>query len=414
MVVPARHPGVPVAAAESARWRMLGWICLAELGALSLWFSATAVVPTLATPWMSPAAAAWVSMTVTLGFVVGTAISAGLTLADYLGARRLFALSAGIGALANGLLLAWMDSFALVVVLRFVTGLAMAGTYPPAMKLVASWFIRDRGFAVGSLVGALTFGAAAPHLVNFLGGASWPHVIATTSLASLAAGLLVLAVVGDGPHVVARSPFNPRALGVLVRSRGVVLASLGYFGHMWELYAMWSWIGVFLAEAFTQAGVATPLRIGSGATAAVIAVGGVSCIVAGRLADRVGRTATTMGAMLGSGTCAAVIGLVFDRPGLLVGVALVWGFTVIADSAQFSTAVSELAPPEYVGTALSAQTSLGFLLTLAPIWLVPVVAGGWGWASAFLLLAPGPFLGTVAMGALRRLPESRRLAQGRR
>ncbi|HSE96357.1 MAG TPA: MFS transporter, partial [Methylomirabilota bacterium] len=184
--------------------------------------------------------------------------------------------------------------------------------------------------------------------------------------------------------------------------------------HMWELYAMWTWIGLYLLEAFARAGVTAAPRWGALATALVIAVGGAGCVTAGLLADRLGRTTTTILAMLGSGTCAAVVGVVFDRPAVLVAVTLVWGFTVIADSAQFSAAVSELAPAEYVGTALSLQTGIGFLLTLASIRLVPEVAEAWGWASAFAVLAPGPFLGTVAMWALRHHPESRRLAQGRR
>jgi MFS family permease len=408
----ARVPSAPALDAE--RWRMLLWICLAELGALSLWFSATALVPTLATPWATPATKAWLSMSVTVGFVVGTAASAILTLADYVGARRLFVVSALVGAVANAMLVPWIDSLPLVMACRFVTGLAMAGTYPPAMKLAASWFVRDRGLAVGSLVGALTFGAALPHLINALGGLDATRVILTTSVASLIAAMIMRGLVSDGPHVQARAPFDPRCVGALVRTRGVALASLGYFGHMWELYAMWTWIGVYLVEAFTRAGVPAAPRTGSLATAAVVAAGGVSCIAAGVLADRIGRTATTMLAMLGSGTCAAAIALAFGTPWLLTVVALAWGGTIVADSAQFSTAVSELAPREYVGTALSLQTCVGFLLTLVSTRLVPLAADRYGWAFAFLFLAPGPFLGTLAMWTLRRLPESKKLALGRR
>ena len=396
------------------RWRMLGWICLAELGALSLWFSATAVVPALHTAWMSPGAQAWLSMAVTLGFVAGTVASAVLTLTDFVGARPLFVLTAIGGALVNLALLGVIDSLPLVLACRFLTGLAMAGTYPPAMKLAASWFVTDRGLAVGSLVGALTLGGAAPHLINVAGGLAWPPVIAGTSLAALGAAVIMATLVRDGPHVQARAPFNPRCIQELVRSRGVVLASLGYFGHMWELYAMWTWIGLYLLEAFTRAGLSAAPRLGAIATAIVIGVGAASCVLAGYAADRIGRTAVTMLAMVGSGACAAVIGFTFDRPGWLVLVALVWGFTVVADSAQFSAAVTELAPPAYVGTALSLQTSLGFLLTLVSTWLVPRAVEAWGWPWAFAFLAPGPVLGTLAMARLRRLPESARLAGGRR
>ena len=396
------------------RWRMLGWICLAELGALSLWFSATAVIPALRTAWMSSDAQAWLSMAVTLGFVVGTIVSAVLTLADFVGARRLFVLTAIGGALVNAVLLIAIESLPLVLAARFLTGLAMAGTYPPAMKLAASWFVAERGLAVGSLVGALTLGGALPHLINFAGGLAWEPVIGGTSLAALGAALVMATVVRDGPHVQARAPFSPTCIRELFRSRGVVLASLGYFGHMWELYAMWTWIGLYLLEAFTRAGLTAAPRLGAIATALVIGAGAVSCVLAGFLADRIGRTAVTMLAMVGSGTCAAVIGLTFGRPGWLVLVALVWGFTIVADSAQFSASVTELAPPPYVGTALSLQTSLGFLLTLLSTWLVPRAVEAWGWPWAFAFLAPGPFLGVLAMALLRRLPESTKLAQGRR
>jgi MFS family permease len=393
---------------------MLLWICLAELGALSLWFSATAVIPSLKTAWMSPAAQAWLSMAVTMGFVVGTAISAALTLVDWMGARHLFAIAATGGALANAALLIWVDGFGVVLASRFLTGLMLAGAYPPGMKLAASWFVEERGLAVGSLVGALTFGTALPHLFNYLGGLTWPPVIAATSAAALGGAVVMLSLVEDGPHLGARSPFNPRAVAQLVRTRSVVLASAGYFGHMWELYAMWTWIGLYLGAAFAAAGLPGAPRLASLTTAAVIGAGGVACIAAGRLADRIGRTATTMLAMVSSGACAAGIGLAFEHPLLLVLVALAWGATIVADSAQFSTALSELASPDYVGTALSLQTCLGFLLTLVSIRLFPAAVAAWGWPASFVFLAPGPFLGTLAMGMLRRLPESAKLAQGRR
>jgi len=396
------------------RWRMLAWISLAQLGALSLWFSATAVLPSLHTPWMSGAARAWISMAVTLGFVAGTVTSACLTLADYVGARRLFVVSAVGGALVNAVLLLTIDSLPLVLAVRVLTGVAMAGTYPPGMKLAASWFATNRGLAVGSLVGALTVGSALPHLINYLGGLAWRPVIVTTSIAALGAALVMATRVQDGPHVVARASFNPKSVGQLLRSRGVVLANLGYFGHMWELYAMWAWIGFYLLAAFSAAGLPSAPRWGALATAAVIATGAAGSLLAGVVADRIGRTTTTMLAMIGSGSCALLVGFAFGRPGLLVVVALVWGLTIVADSAQFSAAVTELAPPDYVGTALSLQTSVGFLLTLVSTWFVPQMADVWGWRWAFAFLAPGPLLGTLAMWTLRRLPESVSLAGGRR
>ncbi len=388
------------------RWRMLGWICLAELGALSLWFSATAVVPALHTAWMSTAAQAWLSMAVTLGFVVGTVASAVLTLTDFVGARRLFVLTAVGGALVNLALLGVIESLPLVLACRFLTGLAMAGTYPPAMKLAASWFVTDRGLAVGSLVGALTLGGAVPHLINVAGGLVWWPAIAGTS----GCGARGRRRDGDarprraprpGPGAL-QPPLHPGARPLPRRRAGeprLLRPHVGALRH------------VDLDRALPPRGVhaGRPARrrgVGSMATAIVIGAGAVSCVLAGYAADRIGRTAVTMLAMAGSGACAAVIGFTFDRPGWLVLVALIWGFTVVADSAQFSASITELAPPAYVGTALSLQTSLGFLLTLASTWLVPRAVEAWGWPWAFAFLAPGPVLGTLAMAGLRRFPRA--------
>jgi MFS family permease len=399
------------------RWRQLAVLSLAELLALSLWFSASAVLPALAREWrLGDAGAAGLTVAVQLGFIVGTLVSALANLPDVWSPRLLMAASAAFGAVANAAVALWVTDALPAMALRFVTGIAMAGAYPPAMKIMATWFREGRGLAIGILVGALTVGSATPWLIRGMTALPWRHTLLAASGLALLSTALVLLFVREGPHRFPGARFDVRMAAAVFRERGPRLACLGYFGHMWELYAMWAWIGLFLSDSAHAAGAAGYAGLDpSTTTFAVIAVGALGCWLGGAASDRWGRTAATMAAMAVSGLCAATIGLTYGgAPLATLLVALVWGVTVVADSAQFSTAVTELSPPAYVGTALTTQTCVGFALTTISIWLLPTVVAAVGWRWAFAPLAIGPWLGVLAMARLRAAPESVALASGRR
>ncbi len=397
----------------AGRWHALALLAVALVLSMTTWFSASAVVPQLRAEWdLSDSAAAWLTIAVQLGFVCGALISSLLNLSDVVSPRYVI-LGGSIGAAGvNGLLLV-AGGAAGGIPLRFATGFFLAGVYPPALKLMATWFRKGRGIALGILVGALTVGSAMPHLVNGLGGLDWRLVIYATSALTLAGGLIAGFAVGEGPFPFPRATFDPGQAGRVFANRGVRLASFGYFGHMWELYAMWAWFLVFFSDELASRGVSAG-SAAAYATFAVIGVGGLGCWAGGILGDRWGRTKTTALVMAVSGTCCVLVGLLFGAPAWLVLlVGLVWGFAVVADSAQFSTMVTELADQAYVGTALTLQLALGFTLTVATIWLIPFLEDAVGWRWAFAFLAPGPALGVLAMLRLKSSPEAARIAGGR-
>src|SRR5919198_651387 len=378
---------------------------------MTTWFSASAVLPQLRAEWaLSPTEAAWLTIAVQLGFVAGALVSAVTNLADRVPARRVF-FTASVGAAAVNGLVAACHGPSTALPLRFAPGCFVAGIYPPALKVMATWFRSGRGLALGVMVGALTVGSALPHLVNGLGGLPWQLVVLVSSVLTLAGGAVALAV-PNGAYPFARGSFEPRYALRAFRDPAVRLVNFGYFGHMWELYAMWTWFAAFFGASLTAAGAPNAATLASVATFAVVGSGALGCVIGGILGDAWGRTRTTALAMAVSPTCSAVIGAAYAMPLVALAVGLVWGVAVVADSAQFSTMVTELADQAYVGTALTVQLAVGFALTAATIWLVPLARDAVGWPWTFVLLVPGPALGVLAMLRLRGRPEARRIAGG--
>lgn len=397
----------------STRWRVLALLGLAELLGMSLWFSASAVTPQLRQIWgLTTAEGGWLTTIVQLGFVCGTALAAVLNLADLIPSRGLFSTSALLGAGANAAILA-APGYRTALVLRFLTGFFLAGVYPPAMKMTATWFRSQRGLAIGVIVGALTVGKAIPYLVRAIPHVGVRPVVLTASAGAVMAAGLVGIWYREGPFPFTSRPFSWTHVGDVVRVPEWRLATGSYLGHMFELYAFWTWIPAFLAAsvAADSGGRFRAPRLISLLAFTTIAIGGAGSVWGGLFADKRGRERLVSISLFMSGSCCLLSGLLFGGPIWILGaLAMTWGFFVIADSAQFSTLVTESVPPHTVGTALTVQTSLGFLLTMVPMQLVPLIAQQAGWRWGFTILALGPVAG---IAAIRRLAALRASESGR-
>ena len=401
---------------SQSKSRALILVSFATFFSLSVWFSTNAISGALEVEKsIDESSMAILTIAVQLGFVFGTLLIAVTNLSDLINARTLFAYAAVLAALAN-LLVIPFDSTPALIAARFATGAFLGGVYPPAMKVISGWYTKGRGFALGTMVGALTIGSGSPHLLTSVFSENWQAVIIGSSVLAISGGLILKFFVKDGPHEVRGAKFNPKYLIGAISQRGPRLALTGYLGHQWELYAMWAWIGSFMLYIVGEKSlIGDRLDLASALTFLVFAVGAVASSCAGIWSEKIGRTAVTSIAMVISGGVAAFIGFIPpEMTVLIVILAMIWGASVIADSAQFSTAMTELSDPAYRGTMLTFQTGIGFALTAVSIWLLPIVKDSSGWGWAFAMLALGPVVGTAAMLRLRSLPEAMNLAAGKR
>ncbi|MGI9384489.1 MAG: MFS transporter [Methyloligellaceae bacterium] len=400
------------------KWLSIALLSICIVFGMSLWFSLSAVVPTLKTLYrLDDNHVALLSSSVSVGFVVGTLTSALLGLADLLPPRRYFALCALGGATVNAVILLLDPSSTSVIVMRFLTGALMGGIYPVGMRMMATWANGDTGVLIGILTSSICIGSGMPHLIDAFGGLNWVFTVAASSGLAFTAGIVV-SFVQLGPRHIQAQRFKPAFAAYAWTVRPIRLANLGYWGHKWENFAMWAWIGPFLYLSFSlnpPAGWSDPALLARYVAFSVFFIGAPGCLIGGFLADRFGRTLITSGALVISGVCAVLAGLLFGgNPWLLTAVCLLWGFALIADSAQFSSCIIELSDPNIVGTMLTMQTCVGFFITLVSIQLIPLIVDGLGWDWAMASLAIGPVMGIWAMARLRRHPEAERLAGGRR
>lgn len=375
---------------------------------MSLWFVSSAVLPDMIREVdISGMRQAALSSGVQAGFVVGALIVAFFGLADRFDPRRVFALCAVLAGIVNFTLVLSPPGSELAIAARFLTGALLAGVYPVGMKIVVGWGQKDRGFLVGALIAALTLGSAFPHLLSLAGGANWRLIIVAVSIAAAAGGLLCL-LVGLGPHHSIAPRFNPRTIASAWTNRRVRLAYAGYLGHMWELYAMWAWVGLATATSYA---VTMPMdeavRLSTITAFAAIAAGAVASILAGLVADRIGKAEVAIIAMIVSGLSALAAALTFGGPAwLTLVVVVIWGISIIPDSAQFSALVADFAPPDQAGSLMTFQTALGFALTIVTVQTTPLLASAFGWPLVLAGLALGPLFGVVAMLRLRNLCRS--------
>lgn len=383
--------------------RTLGLIAGSDVLAMATWFSASAVILPLASAFgIAAEDRGWITGAVQFGFVTGAVTCAVIALADWVEPRRLIRSGMLVAVLANAAILI-VHSTALLLALRFLTGVGLALVYPPSVRLLTAWFPHARGLVTGIAVGALTIGSFSPHLLS--NDLPWRSVVLGASILALL-GVPLISMVAAPPTLQRAARFDVRAVPRVLANRNVLLADTGYWGHMWELYAVWAWGPIFYAASLRAAHVNAPA--GAIVFVAFGLMGAAGCVLAGLIADRIGRAVVAAAALAISGTVSFCIGMSFGGNAFLVtALFVVWGFSVVADSAQFSAAITELSEPRYIGTALTLQMGIGFLITMLTIWLVGAIEAHFGWRVAFMVLSAGPALGVSAMLALRRRMQAR-------
>ncbi len=372
-------------------------IILSQFAGTSLWFAGNAVIGDLQLEWgLSPASLSYITSSVQLGFIAGTLFFAFFLISDRFSPRLVFFICSMLGAAANLGVFLVSDGLTPLLIFRFLTGFFLAGIYPVGMKIAAGWYKHGLGAALGYLVGALVLGTAFPHLLkSFEHNYEWESVIISVSVISIIGGLFMLMFVPNGPYLSKGTKFNPRAIQIIFKSKALRQAAFGYFGHMWELYTVWTFVPLLLgyyAKGHSDA-INVPLW-----SFWIIAAGGLGCALGGIISKRTGSKPVAFYQLLASGICCVLSPLIFAAPlELFLIFFLFWGVVIAGDSPQFSALVAMSAPKEYVGSALTIVTSIGFLITVFSIQFINSLVGVIDLKYLMLFLVPGPVFGLISL-----------------
>jgi MFS family permease len=385
--------------ATSVPRHILPVIVVAQLAGTSLWFAGNAAIPDLQRRvGLSAEALGSITTAVQLGFIAGTLVFAFFALADRYSPRRVFLASALLGAAFNATAVFAGAHLGSLLLLRFLTGFFLAGIYPVGMKIASGWFDRDLGQALGFLVGALVLGTATPHLLGHK--LPWEGIILSASVIATFGGLLMYWLVPDGPHLRPGARFDPTAFAVIFRSTDFRASSFGYFGHMWELYALWTFVPVYLSAQAGAEGIISSVSLWC---FVIIGAGAIGCVAGGLLSRRHGSAKVAFFQLGASGLCCLLSPLAFWlSPPLLLGFFIFWGIVVVGDSPQFSALNARYAPHHLVGSALTIVNCIGFAITIVSIQLLERMLAVVGAQFLFLLLIPGPILGLLVLLPLVR------------
>ncbi|MHA1987577.1 MAG: MFS transporter [Promethearchaeota archaeon] len=394
---------------------ILAIVSISLLFTVTVWFSANAITPQLKNLWnLNEADLALLSTILIIGFVIGGFIYSVFNLPDIFKTPLFFSFNAFLAALVNYLAV-FSPNFIIFISFRFITGFFLAGVYPTSMKLISSWYKRNRGFAIGILLGALTSGSGLPYIFNLTGLPNWRILLSISSLLALFGSILIFIFIKEGPHLVKGAKFKFSNIKVLFSKKSIRYANYAYFGHMWELYAFWVWIPAFLKEVHIQTnpGIDFTFYFSLG-TFLVFISGAFGNIIGGKVADKIGRTKFNILMSAISGVSSLIIGFFLNNYILALIIAVIWGLTIVPDSPQYSAMISELSDPAYIGTSLAIQTAIGFAISNITIWLLPIIVELIGWTFGFSFLVIGPIFGIISLEKLRREPDSEKIALGKK